>query len=301
MKLSYTLSFFLYFVFHGHIMAQRMDYREENEKDKHGKYILDNYDKSVYSIKNYNHGKREGVWIINRRDSTKSISMYKSDTLRRIVVLAYNGDTLKDQSHTYVYFADKTMHELIRKRDVDQMYLYVRDTLTREIQTDKKRDTLEDIRYIYYYAENKLNVYEKYKKNNLAKRIYYGYQGKDSMIEAPDSMGILQKVIALPNKKPAFIGGSEAFSSFVQDGIRYPKEARKSGIQGSVIVAFVVEKDGSVTKVKVQEGPSQELSLEQEAVRLIRSSKPWQWEPAEVNGQRVASHCVVAITFELED
>ncbi|MBR5640062.1 MAG: TonB family protein [Muribaculaceae bacterium] len=71
--------------------------------------------------------------------------------------------------------------------------------------------------------------------------------------------------VAVP---PSYLGGDAALKSFINQNIRYPQAAQDNGIQGKVVVQFVVEKDGSVGEVKVARGVDPEL--DQEAVRVCK-------------------------------
>lgn len=74
-------------------------------------------------------------------------------------------------------------------------------------------------------------------------------------------------------KQPEFPGGLKAFYSFLNENIKYPKEAAKRQIQGRVFLSFIVEKDGSLTSIKVIRGLS--FDINDEAVRVLSSSPNW--------------------------
>jgi len=75
-------------------------------------------------------------------------------------------------------------------------------------------------------------------------------------------------------QKPSFMGGDQnAFSKWVAENIVYPEIAKENQISGKVITQFTVEKDGSVTNVKVLRGVDE--ALDKEAVRVVKSSPKW--------------------------
>lgn len=74
-------------------------------------------------------------------------------------------------------------------------------------------------------------------------------------------------------KYPEFPGGMEAWAKFIQKNLRYPYMAQESGIQGKVYLSFVIEKDGSITDVKVVKGIGG--GCDEEAVRVIKKSPKW--------------------------
>ena len=79
----------------------------------------------------------------------------------------------------------------------------------------------------------------------------------------------------LVEEKPSFMGGdANQFSAWVNKRLVYPEIAKENGVQGRVTLQFTVEKDGSVTKVKVLRGV--DPSLDKEAVRVVSMSPKWQ-------------------------
>lgn len=68
-------------------------------------------------------------------------------------------------------------------------------------------------------------------------------------------------------------GGLEEFRKWIMEQVRYPRMAMEEGIQGRVVVTFVVEKDGSVTPGEILQSPDQSLS--DEVIRVLKSSPKW--------------------------
>ena len=97
-------------------------------------------------------------------------------------------------------------------------------------------------------------------------------------------------------KEAQFPGGDKALKSFLSNNLIYPKKAIKKGIQGTVLVEFVVEKDGSISKVIVKRGVSRELDAE--AVRVV-SLMP-KWKPATIKGEIVRSYYRLPVHFALQ-
>ena len=83
---------------------------------------------------------------------------------------------------------------------------------------------------------------------------------------------------------------------YLSKNIIYPAEAEKNGFQGRVVVTYVVEKDGSLSQVKVAKGV--EPSLDAEAVRVI-SSMP-KWTPGKQNGEPARVKYTLPVTFKLQ-
>lgn len=92
---------------------------------------------------------------------------------------------------------------------------------------------------------------------------------------------------------PLFPGGDKARTRFLQQNIIYPLEARKHNIYGSVYIAFIVEKNGEITDIKLLHGIG--YGCDDEAIRVI-SSMP-KWSPGKQNGVPVRVHIAIPITF----
>ena len=97
-------------------------------------------------------------------------------------------------------------------------------------------------------------------------------------------------------KNPEFAGGLQGFYKFLQKNLRYPADAQENSIAGRVVVSFVVEKDGSVSNIKVIKGIG--FGCDEEAVRVLRKSPKWQ--AGEQNGKKVRVQYTVPIAFNLQ-
>ena len=94
---------------------------------------------------------------------------------------------------------------------------------------------------------------------------------------------------------PSFPGGDEARIRFLQQNIKYPQMARESSIQGTVYVTFVVERDGSVTDVRVLRGIGG--GCDEEAIRVIKAMP--KWNPGKQRGKPVRVQFNMPIKFTL--
>jgi periplasmic protein TonB len=102
-------------------------------------------------------------------------------------------------------------------------------------------------------------------------------------------------IFTVVEDQPSFPGGDEARMRFLQENLRYPTMAREAGIQGTVFVTFVVERDGSVTDVRVLRGIGG--GLDEEAVRVVRMMP--RWNPGRQRGQAVRVQFNMPIRFVL--
>ena len=83
---------------------------------------------------------------------------------------------------------------------------------------------------------------------------------------------------------------------WVYQYLKYPASAVRDGIQGRVLVEFIIGKDGKVTDVRVVKGVSEELDAE--ALKVVGASP--KWKPGRVNGNKVRTSMTIPVEFRLE-
>jgi protein TonB len=95
---------------------------------------------------------------------------------------------------------------------------------------------------------------------------------------------------------PEFPGGPAECMKFLAQNIRYPKKARENGIQGRVVVQFVVDKDGSIDDIKIVNSVSWELN--DEAKRVIK--KMPKFKPGTIGGEPARMQSFLPVMFRLK-
>ena len=101
------------------------------------------------------------------------------------------------------------------------------------------------------------------------------------------------------DQRPTFLNSADPaqfLEKWVYQYLKYPESAVMNGIQGRVMVEFIIEKDGKVSDVRVVKGVSDELDAE--AVKVISASP--KWKPGRVNGNKVRTSIAVPVEFRLE-
>ena len=116
----------------------------------------------------------------------------------------------------------------------------------------------------------------------------------------PELIGVVVKTVPddpfdVVEQMPEFPGGQEAMMKFLSESVKYPKEASKDGIQGRVVVQFVVEKDGSISEVEVVKKVNEHLDAE--AVRVVNAMP--KWKPGKQKGEAVRVKYTLPISFRL--
>ena len=104
------------------------------------------------------------------------------------------------------------------------------------------------------------------------------------------------KIFTVVEQMPMFPGGDAALMGYLRDNMHYPTVAAENGVQGRVVVGFVVERDGSITDVNVLR--SVDPSLDREAMRVVKSMPRWQ--PGKQNGSAVRVKYQVPVSFRLQ-
>ena len=105
-----------------------------------------------------------------------------------------------------------------------------------------------------------------------------------------------EKVFDVVEQMPEFTGGPQALFNWLSANVKYPASAEENGVQGRVIVTFVVEIDGSITDVHVVK--SVDPALDKEAARVVKSMP--RWKPGKHNGSRVRVKYTMPVTFRLQ-
>ena len=114
--------------------------------------------------------------------------------------------------------------------------------------------------------------------------------------QTPDGMGSSETtgIFTTLDVYPRFPGGEQALLFFLRSNVRYPAASLKIGIQGEVMILFIVESDGSISHVSVLKGISKEC--DEEAVRVIKSMP--RWESGRRNGRSVKVLLRIPIMFK---
>ena len=97
---------------------------------------------------------------------------------------------------------------------------------------------------------------------------------------------------------PSFQGGDlNTFRAWVQQNVRFPQIALENGIQGRVVLSFVIEKDGRLTNIQVLQTPDRSLS--EEAIRVL--SKSPKWSPGKQRNQVVRVKYTLPVDFRVQN
>ena len=103
------------------------------------------------------------------------------------------------------------------------------------------------------------------------------------------------KVYDVVEQMPSFPGGYQKMHEFIEKNLHYPKECAENGIQGRVIIDFVVERNGTLTNIRVVK--SVNPALDKEALRIVKLMP--KWIPGKQCDKKVRVKCIIPIPFQL--
>lgn len=103
------------------------------------------------------------------------------------------------------------------------------------------------------------------------------------------------EIFTVVEQPPSFPGGITRLGDYIRQNLRYPEAAKKAQVQGTVYVAFIVTKEGSIKDVNVLKGLG--FGTSDEAARLMQSMP--RWTPGKQSGKSVNTKYNVAVPFKL--
>ncbi|MDN5210990.1 M56 family metallopeptidase [Fulvivirgaceae bacterium BMA12] len=119
-------------------------------------------------------------------------------------------------------------------------------------------------------------------------------QGADDNIDIPGASK--DEIFTIVEQAPHPIGGMKVFYSYISKNLKYPKQARRMGIEGKVFVQFVVDSDGGLSDITVIKGIG--AGCDEEAANVVRNAN--RWNPGYQRGTPVKVRMVIPITFKLD-
>lgn len=266
----------------------------------------------LYAKGSYQNGKLAGDWLYFNQDQTVDTVSYDLVNIESITedcssinyTKRFNRrETLEIQSvvDSFTEFFENNFHLPARTRkntltfNVNIHFLLEDDGIIQclKIKDIEDEDLITEIQRIV----SKFSYVKKSKKPLIIDfdlmfdgRTFIKYESKDG--SAVDEA--YRDAYVIVEQMPSFDGkGYEHFVEFIAENITYPEQAGKYGIRGVVFVQFIVEKDGSVSNVRLIKGV--DPLLDNEAIRVIKSSP--KWEPGRQKGEPVRVVFNIPILF----
>jgi tonB family C-terminal domain len=129
-------------------------------------------------------------------------------------------------------------------------------------------------------------------QTSLYSRKTLNMQAESQLVTQDDK----EKNTNIDDELPSFPGGDAKLREWIKKNMKYPSYAKNNGIEGQVLVVFIVEKDGSISNAEVSWGV--DPSLDQEALRIVNKMPKWKAGKQDGNTVRVKFH--LPIKFMLE-
>ena len=122
------------------------------------------------------------------------------------------------------------------------------------------------------------------------------YSQLNDTLLLPEEEAVYPPIYNVIDQMPEFPGGMDKLLQFINDNMQYPTKAQTEGIQGKVIVQFIIDEDGYIIEPNIVR--SVESSLDNEALRLIKMLP--QWKPGTLGGKAVKVKYTVPVAFKLK-
>lgn len=120
-------------------------------------------------------------------------------------------------------------------------------------------------------------------------------EGEATIEETPPPVEAESIIYEAVDSPAEFPGGAESLTEFIREELRYPDTARKGGVEGTVVVKFVVEKNGGISNISIEKGIQK--AMDSEAIRIVESMPAW--KAAMLNDRPARSWVKVNITFKI--
>ena len=122
------------------------------------------------------------------------------------------------------------------------------------------------------------------------------YSQLNDTLLPPEEEAVYPPIYNVIDQMPEFPGGIDKLLQFINDNMKYPSKAQTEGMQGKVIVQFIIDEDGYIMEPNIVR--SVESSLDNEALRLIKMLP--QWKPGTLKGKAVKVKYTVPVAFKLK-
>jgi len=202
----------------------------------------------------------------------KLIEYISEDSLKTKVML-FSIDGILKSIEQYSNYKKKTKE--------GKSYTYHSDLKLKSIadfKDGKYHDTLKT-----FHSNGTIKRLEIFEDGKTVKGNCYGINGNDTLYFPYETIG-------------RYPGGEDALIKYLVKNIKYPEKARKKGIEGTVYIKFLVNKNGDIENLKVAK--SVDLFLDTEAMRVV--AQMGKWIPGEIDGEKIALFYTLPIKFKLQ-
>jgi protein TonB len=179
--------------------------------------------------------------------------------------------------------------------------LLVEDTVENKVETPKAKKETKKISDVKSVDEQCVNLVSTKGEVIVAGGIEPEIQGGMEIVEIPEEeipiANTEEKIHQYVEQMPEFPGGVDSLFAFIKANLKYPKFEKENNIQGNVYVRFVVEKDGSLSRIEILKSVEGSINFDKEVKRLI-SLMP-NWKPGTSNNIKLRVYMTLPIQFKL--
>lgn len=211
--------------------------------------------------------------------------------------------------------AEATSYRIVKKQESDYLVknIDMKTNLPRSIFICSGINPIVKNGFCVNYYASGSKKSKGYCEDNKAKDkwIIWDEDGKDSSIINYTKDGEYKFIRVSPNlpyyngdsiselceTQPSFPGGQSAMMQFLRNSVVYPQKEKEAGISGTCYITFVIERDGSLSDVRVLRGVRNGEGFDAEALRIINSMP--KWSPGKLNGKNVRIRFNIPIKFNL--
>ncbi|MFT5822333.1 MAG: TonB family protein [Crocinitomix sp.] len=252
-------------------LVMKGTYLQKNLKNKQGQFIYYDTNGLLQKSGAYMHNGKTGIWkYTNDKGIITKEGKYEND--QRTGEWVFHSDKgVKNCISNYVngkyegvfleWFADTLVTKGQYKQGEKVGYWQGWYSEGSKDYHGNYVNGLRDGEWKFYFDANKTSAIESYQNGEAIKVEWFDIEGKPVIPKEP-----LEQELSFP-------GGEDAMNQFILNNINYPELAREGGEQGVILVAFVIEEDGTLTDIKIKQSVSN--SLDNESIRLIKKMPRW--------------------------
>lgn len=229
---------------------------------------------TLYFDQNYAATGRDNAWFVEVRH-------FDASDTNRCTVLTYSAKGGLISAVKYSHFTKNECNGRCSYWNKNQQ-------LSQEISfREGKRQGVQKV----FYSNGQLKSAITWDQDTIVQGAFFNEDGSPRILEYEEDM-----YVEAEPQLPRFPGGNEALSMYLRLLLRSPPEARKKNKQGTVLVSFVVEKNGNMTNVRLEQGVDPDI--DKEALRVVNRMPVW--EPGRIDDVPVRVRFTLPITFRLE-
>lgn len=179
-------------------------------------------------------------------------------------------------------------------RHIEDNRLAIKTPIEYSVEEIKEVEPPQEEPKIVYTPPPSEEIKEKENTNEIVKTVVV-VTPPDIKIDSIPTIVIKEEIIEFPDLEATFPGGFIEMSKWINKNIVYPEISLEMMEQGKVYISFVVEKDGTITDIKIDRSISKEL--DREAKRIVRLMP--KWVAGETKGEKVRTRCSLPISFAI--